>query len=214
MRAIHRVSQRLSSSLHLAGRVRPAAAVLAVTLAALGSTGVGASDRQERQSANRLPQTIVFSVDVAEDFSLFSPTKVRPDDTQPERGAFFVTEGNIYPVGTIERGGTPEAPGPFDPNASGALGRWFCRGTHLVSGALFPSTARAVHTGQLYLLPNEAASLTTEGLEGNAAIVRAATGGTGPFKGYIGEQRQELLGFNNSGGVNLRVTFVLKKATD
>jgi hypothetical protein len=37
------------------------------------------------------------------------------------------------------------------------------------------------------------------------------TGGTGPFAGYVGEQRQELIGFNASGGVNLRVTFVLRK---
>ena len=211
MSAMHRLGQRLSS-LRAVRHARPATALLAISIVTLGNVSLRANDREDRNAGNRFPQTIVFSVDVAEDFSLFIPTKVRPEDTQPERGAFFVTEGNIYPAGTIARGGTPEAPGPFDPNSSGALGRWFCRGTHLVSGALFPSTARAVHTGQLYLLPNEAASLTTEGLEGNGAIVRAATGGTGPFKGYIGEQRQELLGFNASGGVNLRVTFVLKRA--
>ena len=65
---------------------------------------------------------------------MFVPTKVHPEDTQPERGAFFVTEGNIFPAGTIARGGTPEAPGPFNPNGEGALGRWYCRGTHLVLG--------------------------------------------------------------------------------
>jgi hypothetical protein len=187
-------------------------AALAVTgLMALGARVVGADQKAGRTEERRAPDTIVFTIDVAEDFSLFVPTKVRPEDTQPERGAFFVTEGNIFPGGTIPRGGTPEAPGPFDPNGAGALGRWFCRGTHLVSGALFPTTARAVHTGQLYLLPNEATSLTTEGVEGAGATVRAATGGTGPFKGYIGEQRQELIGFNASGGVNLRVTFLLKR---
>jgi hypothetical protein len=42
--------------------------------------------------------------------------------------------------------------------------------------------------------------------------VRSVTGGTGFFRGYVGEQRQEFLGFNASGGVNLRVTFILKKA--
>jgi hypothetical protein len=209
MSAIQRLGQRLSS---VRAVRRPTAAILALSLATLGGSSLRASDREER--GHRSGQTIVFTVDVAEDFSLFAPTKVRPEDTQPERGAFFVTEGNIYPAGTIARGGTPEEPGDFDPNASGALGRWFCRGTHLVSGALFPVTARAVHTGQLYLLPNEAASVTTEGVEGNSPVVRAATGGTGPFKGYIGEQRQELLGFNKSGGVNLRVTFILKKAVN
>jgi hypothetical protein len=187
-------------------------AVAVVALASVGSGNLRAHEGPDRGEAKHTPNSIVFTVDVAEDFNLFVPTKVRPEDTQPERGAFFVTEGNVYPSGTIARGGTPEVPGPFDPNGQGAIGKWFCRGTHLVSGALFPTTARAVHTGQLYLLPDEKQSLTTEGLEGAGAIVRAATGGTGPFKGYIGEQRQELLGFNASGGVNLRVTFILKKA--
>jgi hypothetical protein len=187
-------------------RRRPVA-VLALAAAALASTGLQASDdRRDRE-----PSTIVFTIDVAEDFSQFVPTKVRPEDTQPERGAFFVTEGRIFPAGTIPKGGTPEAPNGFDPNGAGAIGTWFCRGTHLVSGALFPVTARAVHTGQLYLMPNERKSISTEGVEGAGATVRPVTGGTGPFAGYTGEQRQELLGFNASGGVNLRVTFVLRK---
>jgi hypothetical protein len=39
------------------------------------------------------------------------------------------------------------------------------------------------------------------------------SGGTGKYRGYVGEQRQEFLCFNATGGVNLRVTFILKKAT-
>lgn len=193
------------------GRVRrrPLALLALVGAALASSSALHASDRHDRPSPS--PKTIVFTIDVAEDFSLFVPTKVRPEDTQPERGAFFVTEGRVFPAGTIPKGGTPEAPGPFDPNGGEAIGSWFCRGTHLVSGALFPVTARAVHTSQTYLLPNERKALTTEGLEGAGATVRAVTGGTGPFVGYVGEQRQELLGFNASGGVNLRVTFILRK---
>ena len=182
--------------------------LLAVSALGASATGFAASDDRH----DRAPQRIVFTIDVAEDFSLFVPTKVKPEDTQPERGAFFSTEGRIFPAGTIARGGTPEAPGPFDPNGDGSIGTWFCRGTHLVSGALFPVTARAVHTGQLYLLPNERASISTEGVEGAGATVRPMTGGTGPYAGYIGEQKQELLGFNATGGVNLRVTFVLTRA--
>jgi hypothetical protein len=150
--------------------------------------------------------TIVFAVDVAEDAALFNPTFVRPTDTQPERGSFFVTEGNVYPAGTIQGDG-----GTFDPNSSGSVGRWFCRGTHLVSGAEFPFSARGVHTAQLYLFPDESRSISTEGLEGNATVLRAVAGGTGMFRGYVGEQKQEFLGFNASGGVNLRVTFTLRR---
>jgi len=183
-------------------------AALAVATAALAATsGLQASGERFDKS----PSTIVFTIDVAEDFSQFVPTKVKPEDTQPERGAFFVTEGRIFPAGTIPKGGTPEAPNDFNPNGPGGIGTWFCRGTHLVSGTLFPVTARAVHTAQLFLMPNERKSVSTEGVEGAGATVRPVTGGTGPFAGYTGEQRQELIGFNATGGVNLRITFVLRK---
>lgn len=43
-------------------------------------------------------------------------------------------------------------------------------------------------------------------------VLRALSGGTGVFRGYVGEQKQEMLGFNATGGVNLRVTFILRKA--
>ena len=184
--------------------VRLAAALGLVAATALGG-GHAVSADEGKGSANK--DTIVFTVDVAEDFSLFSPTFVRPTDFQPERGSFFVTEGNIFPGGTIQGDGAT-----FDPNSAGALGRWFCRGTHLVSATEFPTSARAVHTAQLYLLPDENKSIATEGVEGNAPVRRPITGGTGLFRGYVGEQKQEMLGFNATGGVNLRVTFILRKA--
>ena len=131
-----------------ARHVRPSVVALAVAAAALASTsGLQASDERHDQT----PSTIVFTIDVAEDFTWFADA-----DGKNLCGAFFVTEGRIFPAGTIPKGGTPEAPNSFDPNGTGAVGTWFCRGTHLVSGALFPVTARAVHTGQLYLMPPEA----------------------------------------------------------
>ena len=57
-----------------------------------------------------------------------------------------------------------------------------------------------------------AEQIASEGLEGKESIVRVVTGGTGNFAGYIGEQRQTVLGFNPTGGVNLRVTFTLYPA--
>ncbi len=36
------------------------------------------------------------------------------------------------------------------------------------------------------------------------------TGGAGNFAGWTGEQRQTFLGFNPTGGVNQRVTFILR----
>ena len=150
----------------------------------------------------------VITVDVAEDFAKFIPGPPFDEDGVPERGSFFVTEGNIYPKGTIKGDGSD-----FDPNADGAVGTWFCRGTHLVSGTEFPEARFAVDTAQAYLLPSDRQMIVTDGLEGGLGfeIERVVSGGTGKFKNYIGIQKQELLGFNKSGGVNLRVTFVLRR---
>ena len=53
--------------------------------------------------------------------------------------------------------------------------------------------------------------LATEGVEGAGTVTRIVTGGAGNYVGFVGEQRQTFLGFNSTGGVNLRVTFVLQK---
>jgi hypothetical protein len=193
----------LHSTIRLLGPAAQRLAAVAMVVAALVALAPRSAVAQAEDRGN---PAIVFTVDVAEDFDLFVPTLVRPTDVQPERGSFFVTEGNIFPGGTIQGDGAT-----FDPNSAGSLGRWFCRGTHLVSGEEFLLSARAVYTSQLYLLPDEGKSLATEGVEGNVPLLRAVVGGTGTFRGYVGEQKQEMLGFNASGGVNLRVTFTLRR---
>src|SRR5262245_66605774 len=106
---------------------------------ALGSSVfASAHDKDDKHGGNNNDR-IVFTVDIAEDAALFNPTFVKPTDTQPERGSFFITEGNIYPGGTIQGDGST-----FDPNKKGALGRWFCRGTHLVSATKVRTAARRV----------------------------------------------------------------------
>jgi hypothetical protein len=152
---------------------------------------------------------LVLTVDVAEDFTKFNPTFVKPTDTEPKRGSWFITEGNVYAAGTIQGAGET-----FDPNTGGAIGRWYCRGTHLVSASEIPAAPLWVDTAQLYFLPDDEHSIVTDGLEGSGAILRAVTGGTGQFRGYLGKQRQEFLGFNKTGGVNFRVTFSLERAVN
>jgi hypothetical protein len=198
MSIVHRLRSRLTT--------RPGLAALALA-ATVGTVPAGAQMSPEHARFHQ-PHRVVFTVDVAEDFALFNPTLVKPTDTQPERGSFFVTEGNIYPAGTIQGDGAS-----FDPSNAGAIGRWFCRGTHLVAASEIPAAPFWVDTAQTYFLPQDNQSIATEGLEGGGTIVRMVTGATGRFRGYVGEQRQEFLGFNPTGGVNLRVTFILRKAT-
>lgn len=151
--------------------------------------------------------TLRFTVDVAEDFSLFVYTPVVPGDI-PQRGSTFVTEGNLFPAGTIEGDGAG-----FDPSSAGAIGKWYCRGIHLVSAADIPGAPLWVDTAQLFQLPDQERSLASDGLEGSVPVLRAVTGGTGSLRNFVGHQQQEFLGFNASGGVNLRVTFVLRRAS-
>ena len=83
-----------------------------------------------------------------------------------------------------------------------------------MSGSVFDKSPVAVLTDQLFLLPNDTQSIATTGTEGSGLAVRPVIGGTGQYAGYTGEQRQEFLGFNKTGGVNLRVTIKLRKTTN
>jgi hypothetical protein len=182
---------------------KTAAAIAAAALMATLQTAAA-------QMTTNTPERIEFTVDVAEDMNLFAEPRV-PVGTEPLRGSFFVTEGRIFPAGTI-----PSTSGDqFDPNATaGAMGVWFCKGTFLAKGSVFDKTPMAVLTDQVYLLPNDKQSIATTGPEGSEPTIRAVIGGTGAYAGYTGEQRQQFLGFNKTGGVNLRVTITLRKTTN
>jgi hypothetical protein len=162
------------------------------------------------QMSTNSPERIEFMVDVAEDMDLFREPRV-PIGTEPLRGSFFITEGKIYPAGTIPSVNSTA----FNPKTTaGAIGTWFCKGTFLVSGSEFDKSPKAVLSDQLYLLSTDKQSIATTGVEGNGVAVRPVLGGTGPYAGYTGEQTQEFLGFNATGGVNLRVTTKLRKTTN
>ncbi len=173
-------------------------ALVLVTGAALATTPA---------SANGSGNTLTFSVDVAEDFADFVFTPLTPG-APPERGSFFVTEGKLFPAGTI-----PDDPSGFDPNQTGSLGAWLCSGTHLVSASEIPAAPVWVVTDQLYQFPGQEKQLATTGTETNTLSIRAVTGGTGALKNWTGEQRQLFLGFNKTGGVSLRVTFHLRRVS-
>jgi hypothetical protein len=177
------------------------------TLAAVLLTAGHSAVAQMTPDGNSMPLRIEFTIDVAEDMAKFVEPRV-PVGTEPLRGSFFVTEGKIYRAGTIPSVGGDQ----FDPNSPGAMGVWFCKGTFLVAGSQFDKSPMAVLSDQMYLLPDDQRSIATTGTEGNGLAVRAVIGGTGPYAGYVGEQRQQFLGFNKSGGVNLRVTITLRRA--
>lgn len=152
-------------------------------------------------------ETIEFMVDVSEDMDRYVEHNVAPGE-EPVRGSYFVTQGNIFPAGTI-----PGAGEQFDPNSPGSQGTWFCKGVFLVRGSVMDKEPMAVLSDQFFLMPDDKRSIATVGTEGNGVAMRTVVGGTGPYAGYVGEQRQQFLGFNKTGGVNLRVTITLRKST-
>jgi hypothetical protein len=165
-----------------------------------------AEAQQPPGQSKKVSQPIVMTVDVAEDLTgKFVPTMVRPEHTQPERGAFYITEGRVFPAGLIEGDGAT-----FDPGRSGHIGVWISRGTHLVAASEIPSAGWWASTAQLFVLGRQGKEqIASEGLEGKGTVTRIVTGGAGNFAGVRGEQQVTFLGFNATGGVNLRVTFTL-----
>lgn len=188
---------------------QPRVVRLAATGLALAITVPALAQEVTAGSSKKVPEPIVFTVDVAEDLAgKFVPTFVRPEHTQPERGAFYVTGGRVFPAGTIEGEGAD-----FDPDRTGHIGVWISRGTHLAVASEIPDAPLWASTAQLFVLGRQGREqLASEGVEGNGTRTRVVTGGTGNYAGWVGEQVQTLLGFNKTGGVNLRVTFTLRQA--
>ena len=182
-----------------------------ITIGATILGGHASAQEPADKQGDKNAEPIEFTVDVAEDRAgTFVPTFVKPEDTQPERGSFFVTEGRMFPAGTIQGDGSD-----FDPYRSGHIGWWIRRGTHMVSASEFQTASVWVSSSQLYVIGRQGKEqIVTEGLEGAGTFTRIVTGGAGNYVGFVGEQRQTFLGYNKTGGVNLRVTFILRQVAD
>ena len=149
------------------------------------------------------------SFEVAEDGTRFVFSQERLfEDGMPQYGTPFVTQGYIYPAGTLNgtngalADGSPEFPDKV-------IGEWTCYGWMIGDGG-HTETGKWVVSTQIYQF-NEAygnAMLITDGFEivdFNVPMARTITGGTGEFLGAVGEQVQTLLGFTEQMGVNLTV---------
>jgi hypothetical protein len=129
------------------------------------------------------------------------------EDGMPAHGNTFITQGYIYPQGTLNgsNGVLPDGSAEFPDKV---LGTWYCRGWFVGDGAHVASGEFAFTT-QFFDFNEEYdnATLVTEGYEKmdfNQPFARAITGGTGRFMRARGEAMQELLGFTEDMAVNLR----------
>jgi hypothetical protein len=128
--------------------------------------------------------------------------------TQPVRGTTFITEGYLYPEGTLScnddacDGVVYDAAGVPSPEfPDKVVGMWTCYGTTLEEGAV--TSGPNVASTQLYELgaapgADTVVSIGLELADIGVPIQRAITGGTGEHAGASGVQSQTLVGFNNA----------------
>ncbi len=144
-----------------------------------------------------------IEVDVAENGRRFVIDEAPVfDDGFPAYGNPFVTEGYIYPAGTlngsngVKPDGSPEFPDKV-------IGVWTCRGYFIGDGA-HTTEGAWVFTTQLFAFGDDpetgAETIVVTGYEGaqvGQTVTGAITGGTGGYATARGEADQKLLGFNN-----------------
>lgn len=193
-------------------------AVLAFVLAAVGGVaaiGHSSSHSTERAMSPSVADVIaqieakdgVLRFDVAEDGSRFTwsgnPLLI---DGMPEGSTPYVTQGYIYPEGTLGESngvladGSPEFPDKV-------LGQWSCWGWRL--GPSDHANGPAWLTAHLFNFGEGwgEATLMSEGYsidDLDIALQRVIVGGTGPYAGADGVQLETNLGFNESHGGNFR----------
>ncbi len=197
---------------------RKSLALFIVMLALVGGMAAAAAialaDQGNEGASSKGVKTVKF--DVAEDATRFVfDEKPVDEDGLPAYGNSFVTQGYIYPHGTLDdaNGVKPNGEPQFPKKV---IGEWTCRGWFVGEGASTKS-GLWVSTTQLYDLGDEPGKVTlvTDGSEIADIGVpskRAITGGTGPYREAAGEASQKLLGFNQSEGVNLRFELKVSNA--
>jgi hypothetical protein len=189
----------------LVGLAAPLASNAQTTPAGEGALPIAVAEASE---TTELVENGVLKFDVAEDMSrfIFNATPLH-EDGMPAFGNSFITQGYIYPYGTLDGSngvladGSPEFPDKV-------LGEWTCRGWFVGDGAHTTSGPMVITTQILSFgdTPGRT-TLVTEGYEladVEVAVARAVTGGTGEYSGARGEAKQTFLGFNATEGVSLR----------
>lgn len=153
--------------------------------------------------------------DVAEDISrfVFADAPVFADG-MPAYGNPFITQGYVYPAGTLGGGveGTLPDGRPAFPDK--VIGSWTCDG-FLVGDGMHTTTGPIVITRQIIAF-EDGDLLITHGPEladVDVSVTRAVTGGTGDYADAPAEIRQTLLGMSDGYGVRLQMEFAADTAS-
>lgn len=177
------------------GRIALLALVLVAIVGGVASLAGAASSTHD--------STRTMEVEIAENGTRFVIDEAPVfDDGFPAYGNAFVTEGYIYPAGTLTASngvnpdGTPEFPGEV-------IGEWTCTGYFIADGA-HTTEGSWVYTTQLLAFGDDpdtgADTIVVTGYESGvvgATVTGAITGGTGEHATARGEVDQTFIGMNN-----------------
>jgi hypothetical protein len=151
---------------------------------------------------------VTITLDLAVDASQTRASRPDWSIAGAVRGDSIVANGMVYAGGSIPDGDTTATFLITDEGRMGALvsrAQFIADGSEIASGVALHSVAST----QIFML-DDGSGVITEGLEGSGPEVRAVVGGYGRFSGATGQVTQEVLGFNGTGGFNLRFNFILK----
>ncbi len=193
---------------------------LVFTTLALLATSAFAEQAEHKSYRHSQKQVLTFDVAEAGAKFSFDEAPLLPSGL-PAYGNAFITQGYIYPKGTLQGdhgvnpNGSPEYPDKV-------IGEWTCRG-YFIGDGFDTKTGPVVMTTQHYdfykdpgFEENKRSStrnLVSDGYElidVGVPSKRAITGGTGRFNDASGQATQVLLGMNANDGVNLRFRVVVR----
>jgi hypothetical protein len=183
-----------------------------VSIAAAAVVFLGVASLQIRGDDGKQPgHWKQLVIDVANDARTSALIQVNPADTLPSRGATFIVNGKIYPGGTIATGNG------FDIDTAGSIGTSVTHATfNFDASQQFTAGDPLLTSTQDYLFnPTGALNADDSIMSGGQESVLGSThrvvlGGTGIYRGTIGEVKQEVLGQNSSGFLNFRFTFTIR----
>ena len=184
--------------------------VSVIVAAALLASGAAQTQQQ--------PELEVFTVEVAEDITrLVLADAPVLEDGLPAYGNAYITQGYIYPEGTLLEGvsGALEDGSPAFPDK--VLGEWTSWGYHVGKEGAHTESGPFVTGFELFDFGEEHGEKTIL-LGGvipvNTVAPMSVLGGTGPYAYARGEADHEVLRFDEfSEGVQLRYTFKVSTST-
>lgn len=175
-----------------------------LVLSGLGDIVPGVPPRFGEQTVYAAGSHSPITLDVAIDCRTWRFGGGIPFD-QFGRGDNFLTDGRLFPAGTLGSGAQNN-----DPNEAGSIGKWTQRGTMNAALAEIVAGTRPAFYATWFFFLDDGSGLVVEGPHPESGPM-AVVGGMGRFSGAGGLLVDEIIGSNISGCPNLRVTITLKK---